>query len=80
MIGNSQTCNACTQAKQYLDAIGEEYEYKDLGTSDLVKRIEWKKQVYNLGIKSIPAIYIDNNPVIIGFNPDKISEYLMNRA
>jgi glutaredoxin len=76
IFGNTSTCEPCRQLKQYLNANGLDYEYKDLGTIDPIKRIEWKKEAMSLGIKSIPIIFIDDNEPIVGFNIEKIEEIL----
>lgn len=86
IYGNSKTCAPCGQLKQYLDSIGEEYEFKDLADDDVLKVREIKKEIFSHFDKgetaTIPVILIDENPKIVGFDSekiDKINEYLAKR-
>lgn len=84
IFGNSETCSPCQQLKKFLYEIGEEeYEFKDFAEKDILKVREYKKELFPHFAKgevvSIPTIFINDNPKLVGFNEEiksKILQYL----
>lgn len=70
-IYSTQTCHFCNLAKEWFKEKGLEYINYDVGV-DLDKRKEMVEMTGQLGV---PVIKVEEN-VIIGFNPNKISEVL----
>lgn len=71
-------CLGCTQLKEFLDINEITYDFRDIGSADVVKRVEYKKQLMAKKISSIPYMEISGHG-IIGFNEvskKEISEIL----
>ena len=86
IYGNSETCPPCGQLKNYLDTLGEPYEFKDLSNGDKDDKLNLKREIFKLFLAgekaNIPVVLIDDNPKIVGFDSvqiDKINEYLAKR-
>lgn len=86
IYGNSKTCSPCGQLKQYLDAVGEEYTFYDLASTNVEEVRKYKKEIFALFNKGeqvlIPVILISDFPKIVGYGAeqiDKINEYLSKR-
>lgn len=69
-----QNCGGCQEAKKYLTDNGVEFEYCDLDESDNKKRIQFKKEIGNLGVESIPALIINGELVSEGFDEGEYGE------
>ena len=61
------TCSGCEQAKALLSEYDISYDFRDIGTSDVVKRIDYKKELRAYGVAHIPFLII-NGEKIIGFD------------
>lgn len=70
-IYSTETCHFCKLAKEWFKEKGLDYTNYNVGT-DLEKRKEMVEMTGQLGV---PVIKIQDD-VIIGFNPNKISEVL----
>lgn len=51
-------CNYCEAAKQLLDSKGLHYEYRDVSLE-----IDHMEHLVNIGVRTVPFIYIDKRPV-----------------
>jgi glutaredoxin len=76
IYGNSETCSNCLKLKKYLDEKEINYTYYDLAEPDSVKRIQYKSFLFDHKIKMIPATFIDDREVIIGFDEKLFDEIL----
>ncbi len=70
-IYSTDTCHFCKLAKEWFKEKGLDYTNYNVGT-DLDKRKEMVEMTGQLGV---PVIRIQDD-VIIGFNPNKLSEIL----
>lgn len=69
------TCGGCNLAKKFFDKHEVEYEFKDIGTADVVKRVQYKKELMAHKVDKIPFIMIGENK-IIGFDEHVLSTIL----
>lgn len=71
------TCGWCKKTKQFLKNNGIEYEYVDLDTASSDERQPIIEELTSNNIPlAFPITIIDNQTMIRGYNPDKISEEL----
>lgn len=70
-VFSTQTCHFCNLLKAWLQEKGLTYDEYDVG-EDIEKR---KEMVEITGQLGVPVIRIEDD-IIIGFNPNKISEIL----
>lgn len=73
------TCGWCRKAKNYLNELGVAYDYIDVdlaGQADenliMAEISKFSKQ------GSFPTIVINNEECIVGYNPDRLKELLLN--
>lgn len=70
-IYSTDTCHFCNLAKEWFKEKGLDYTNYNVGT-DLDRRKEMVEMTGQLGV---PVIKIEDD-VVIGFNPNKLSEIL----
>ena len=75
VFSNTKTCMPCKDLHKFLIENNIEFEDRDMGSDDAIKRIEVKKEFMKLGFSHIPVIIIDGE-IIQGFDKDKISQLL----
>ena len=69
------SCHGCEQVKSLMKEYDLPYDFRDIGTSDTIKRIDYKKELSAYRVDRIPFIIIDGEQVV-GFNKEKINELL----
>ena len=75
VFSNTKTCFPCQELHAWLKENDIEFEDKDMGTADTLKRIEIKKEFMKLGFSHIPVVIIGDE-VVHGFDKEKISQLL----
>lgn len=75
MYGRAQGCDGCDDAKSLLKEYDLPYDFRDIGTDDSVKRIEYKKELREYRVDKIPFLII-NGKKIIGFDKNAIDSAL----
>lgn len=71
VYGNSQTCPACIELKIFLDENGHVYKYNDLSTEETKKRIGYKRDLKQMGIKYIPVAITPSGTILQGLEDIK---------
>lgn len=69
------SCQGCNDVKSYLDSLELEYDFRDIGSHDVVKRVQYKKELMADKVDKIPYIKIGENK-FIGFSKEKLDEVL----
>ncbi|MFX1485830.1 MAG: glutaredoxin family protein [Promethearchaeota archaeon] len=71
------TCMWCMKTKGFLKNNGIEYEYVDVDLNSKEDKEEIRKQIHRLGGRfSFPAIIIDEEYLITGYDEDRIRRAL----
>jgi glutaredoxin len=71
------TCKGCSDLKKYLDEKGIEYDFRDIGSADVVKRIQYKKELKEHRANQIPFT-ISSGEKIIGFDKNVFDTLIDN--
>jgi len=77
--GNSSTCPHCIQLKEFLENSNVEFNYYDLSSADVARRLKYKKSLMLKSVSSIPYIEIQGHEPMIGFTKEikeKLTEIL----
>ena len=69
------SCHACEKAKQLLYDYNLPYDFRDIGTEDTIRRIDYKKELRPYGVDKIPFLII-NDIRVIGFDENILKEIL----
>ena len=69
------SCHACEKAKQLLHDYNLPYDFRDIGTEDTIRRIDYKKELRSYGVDKIPFLII-NDIRVIGFDEYILKEIL----
>jgi len=75
VIYSTPTCHFCNMAKDWFKEHNLKYTEYNVA-DDIPKRKEMMEMTGQLGV---PVIKIDDKDIIIGFNPEKISEILKEK-
>ncbi|UCH36915.1 MAG: glutaredoxin family protein [Candidatus Bathyarchaeota archaeon] len=77
MVYALSTCSWCKRTKQYLKDNHIEYDYVDVDLCNAEDRERVRRDIMRRGGRlSYPAIIIDDQVLITGFQPDQIREAL----
>jgi len=71
-IYSTPTCQYCTQAKEFFDEKGVEYEEHDV-SADQEKRSEMIEMTGQMGV---PVIKVEDHDAVVGFDREKVAEML----
>ncbi|HOO64561.1 MAG TPA: glutaredoxin domain-containing protein [Synergistaceae bacterium] len=70
-VFSTKTCPWCVRAKQYLEGLGVEFDYIDVGAN----REMAMEMVNRTGQRGVPVIEI-NDTFVVGFDQHRIDEAL----
>lgn len=76
ILGKSD-CQPCQELKMILDMQGKVYEFYDATVRGVARALEMKNEMAEKGVRTIPAVWIDNN--LVGAGKDlvlDIKDYL----
>mgnify|MGYP001593453423 CR=1 FL=1 len=72
MIYTTPTCVYCKMAKEFFKEHGVQYTEKDVAADETARKEMFAKS----GQMGVPVIFIDNNPPVVGFDKEKLSQLL----
>lgn len=72
-VYTSSTCPYCVLLKQFLDSKGIEYEERNISVNR-----DYVHDLIRLGINGVPVTVVDEDEVIVGYNPDRIMQLVAN--
>lgn len=70
------SCHGCESAKKLLAEYNLPYDFRDIGTDDTIKRIDYKKELRANGVDRIPFLIINGEIKVIGFDENILREIL----
>ncbi len=73
------TCGWCRKTKNYLNELGVSYDYIDVDLADQADENLIMADISKFSKQgSFPTIVINNEECIVGYNPDRLKELLLN--
>ena len=77
IYGRAEGCQGCTDVKSLMSEYDLPYDFRDIGSGDVARRVQYKKELMANRVDKIPYIIIDGKDEIvkfIGFDENKLRE------